>query len=89
MSMHDWDAYLEGQRTQLANTAAQVQSLVNAYGLPLERLQELAKIDLNNVDPALLQQISMKTGIRLEELKTERPTPNGSYFAQRTRAVRV
>jgi hypothetical protein len=85
----DWNLYLAQEQDKLDAVAAQVQGMIDDYGMPIARLEELAKIDLSVVDPQLLQQITLKTGIKLEELKSEKPSPNASNFRQRTRALAV
>ena len=84
-----WNKYLAQQQQLQEAAARQVQSLVDQSGVPLAVITQVAKLDLKAVDPAILQEITLKTGLKLEEIAATKPPPSASLFRQRTRAKMV
>lgn len=85
----NWDEYVLTQEALSSACARQVQGMMDDYGMSIDRAHELAQMDMSAIDPALLQEVQMATGMKLEEIPSSKPGPTASYFRQRTRALAV
>lgn len=84
-----WDAYLAEQERLMRVANAQVEGMMDDYGMSITQAHAIAQIDLSLVDPNLLQEITLKTGVDLRTLETKVPGPSASRFRQKTRALAV
>ena len=84
-----WEEYLAKEEERHSALAAQVQGMMDDAGLSIEKVEELAKIDIAAVDPALLQELELSTGVAISQIPSSKPAPTASRFMQRTKALRV
>lgn len=85
----NWDDYVEQEQAKLDASRDFMQEAVNQIGMPLERLEELKDIDLNTLDPQLLQQMESLGGVKMSMLESEKPVKNASSYRQRRNVIGV
>lgn len=84
-----WQEYVAQQEAIQEQSARQVQSMLDESGMSLARVEELSKLDLGAIDPALIQELEMASGVKIASVPSSKPEANASNFLQRTRALAV
>lgn len=85
--MTDWNEYILEQQKQQREAAQQIQEIIQASGMSITTIQELAKLDDGLLEPEVAQALRLRLG----HVQTE-PTAkkaDASSWRQRTYAIRV
>lgn len=87
--MNDWDDFIAIEQAKLDASRGVMQAMVDQMGIPLERLEELKDMDLNTLDPEVLQQMEAVGGVKLAALQSEKPVKDASSYRQRRNVLSV
>lgn len=89
MSVTDWETYIATQEAEAKKAREQLQHLITASGIPISQLQEMAGVDLSAIDPELIQEIELSTGIKIQDLKTEKPKHTATSYRLKGKSIAV
>jgi hypothetical protein len=87
--MMNWEEFIATEEAKGLEARQKIQEAIDAFGIPLDRLQELAAIDLQGVDPELLQQLELSTGLKITQMEHLKPKKDASTYRQRGRGIAV
>lgn len=85
----DWDKYIQVQQENRAQAAKDLQEVIRASGVPMEQIMALSRIDLDQVDPKIIQELELSMGAKLTDFVAQTPAKNASNWRQRTKALAV
>jgi hypothetical protein len=87
--MIDWEKYVAEEEKKAHDARVKAQEMITQFGVPLDELAEIAKIDLNTIDPEIRQQIELSLGVSIDSVPKTKPKANASTYRQRGKGIAV
>jgi hypothetical protein len=87
--MMNWEEYIQEEEQKAHEARLKAQNLINQFGVPLDELAEIAKLEVAMIDPDVRQQIEMATGTKFDSVPTTKPRASASSYRQRGRSIAV